>query len=164
MIRRVGADEADQLRDLRLRALRDAPYAFWATHDAESAFPPSRWTDLAESASASAEAAVFVAIDHDQWVGMAGAMRQGEGDSVFVWGMWVAPTSRGNGLGRRLVEAAISWARANGASRVELSVSDSPLATAATALYGSMGFTATGLCEDMPADPTLSCSQLVLVL
>jgi hypothetical protein len=41
-VRRVRADEADALRDIRLRALADTPLAFGSTHAREAAYPPER--------------------------------------------------------------------------------------------------------------------------
>ncbi len=40
-----SSDEAKRLRDLRLRALADAPYAFGADHKVESEKPIEYWQD-----------------------------------------------------------------------------------------------------------------------
>ena len=54
-IRRVGAGEWRELRDLRLRALQDAPDAFTAIYEEESTLPDTHWTgwatELAEGGS-----------------------------------------------------------------------------------------------------------------
>jgi hypothetical protein len=52
-VRRLGAHEADLLRDVRLRALRDAPMAFGSTLAREEGYAPETWERrAAESANA----------------------------------------------------------------------------------------------------------------
>src|SRR5512132_2091319 len=46
-IRPVRRDEAGGLRELRLRALRDAPYAYFASLEREESLPLSYWEDWA---------------------------------------------------------------------------------------------------------------------
>jgi ribosomal protein S18 acetylase RimI-like enzyme len=57
--------------------------------------------------------------------------------------MWVAPEARGAGVGDILVAAAIDWARAHGARRIELDVLDSN--HHAIALYVRNGFVDIGM-------------------
>ena len=52
--------------------------------------------------------------------------------------LYVAPDRRGQGLGRRLLEAAIELAREEGATHMDLSTSEADVA--ARALYESLGF------------------------
>jgi GNAT superfamily N-acetyltransferase len=59
--------------------------------------------------------------------------------------LYVLPEARGNGVARRLVQAAIDWCRARGCSAVE--VTTTPLGEAAHGLsnfYSRLGFAATG--------------------
>ena len=42
-VRRLRAGEAGLLRDVRLRALRDAPMAFGSTTAREEAYEPGAW-------------------------------------------------------------------------------------------------------------------------
>lgn len=58
-------------------------------------------------------------------------------------GIWLAPAARGQGLGRRLLEAAIDGAKERGITRIELSVRiDNPVAKQ---LYERCGFVVEGL-------------------
>lgn len=59
-----------------------------------------------------------------------------------LYSMWVAPSHRGHGLGRRLVDAAIRWAKAQGMEQMDLDVTCGN--TVAEALYRSMGFVPVG--------------------
>jgi ribosomal protein S18 acetylase RimI-like enzyme len=52
--------------------------------------------------------------------------------------LYVVPNSRGRGLGRRLMEAAIEFARTRGADYMDLGTSETDVA--ARALYESLGF------------------------
>jgi ribosomal protein S18 acetylase RimI-like enzyme len=90
---------------------------------------------------------IFVAIDGDDVVGVCAAIPHG-GDAVEVAKLAVDPTAQGRGIGRRLVDACLAFARARGCRRVEL-VSSSRL-QAALKLYQSMGFRQGPLPADVP--------------
>jgi lactoylglutathione lyase len=62
---------------------------------------------------------------------------------IGVLGMGLLPEARQKGVGRRLMEAAIAKAWANGLTRIELTVRDDNLN--AKALYESLGFQVEGL-------------------
>jgi RimJ/RimL family protein N-acetyltransferase len=68
-----------------------------------------------------------------------------ETDGVMAVGMWVAPSHRGRGGGRMLIEAALA-ARPEGVHKIELEVF--PENEAAIALYRRMGFEEEGLRRD----------------
>jgi ribosomal protein S18 acetylase RimI-like enzyme len=58
---------------------------------------------------------------------------------AYLEELYVSPASRGRGLGRALLEAAMGTARRRGAARMEIGTSEDD--TAARALYESAGFT-----------------------
>ena len=122
-VRRVRAGEGARLRELRLRALRDAPAAFASTAAREAAFPPQEWERRAAEGEAGATAVTLVAEDGQRWLGTLTG-RRGDGPAVQVYGMWVDPSARRCGAGRALLDALAAWARAGGATRLELSVTD----------------------------------------
>lgn len=62
-----------------------------------------------------------------------------EGPETYLQELYVVPARRGNGIGRRLLEATIAYARAAGASGIDLNTGETD--TAARNLYESMGFT-----------------------
>jgi GNAT superfamily N-acetyltransferase len=153
-VRRLRAGEGARLREIRLRALREAPYAFSSSLEVEEGESPEVWDGRAGRSGAGRREAIFVADDGGVWRGMAGAyLHAGDGTAAGVWGMWVAPDARRRGVGRALVEAVAGWARTRGATRLELSVTDR--AGAATALYAGLGFEPTGERRALPSDPAL---------
>ncbi|MHB8641947.1 MAG: GNAT family N-acetyltransferase [Gaiellaceae bacterium] len=115
MIRRLDSDDWETLRELRLRALADAPNAFLQTLAEARNFPEERWR---ERADASDGQATFVFDDG----GMVACFVSDDPDTVFLVAMWVAPEQRGSGAARELVDAVVSWAREGRAARVLLSV------------------------------------------
>jgi GNAT superfamily N-acetyltransferase len=70
---------------------------------------------------------------------------------VELVSMWTSAAVRGAGIGRRLVDAVIDWARQTGADRVDLWVTRGN--DAAAQLYESIGFEVTGDHQPLPSDP-----------
>jgi RimJ/RimL family protein N-acetyltransferase len=143
------------LRELRLRALRDAPDAFSSAPEREEAYAPETWEQRAGT--------VVVAEEGADWLGMAGWYADGDLPAIAnVWGVWVDPRARGRGIGRRLVEATIAAARAAGHRRLELAVTDR--APAAEALYERLGFRRTGVTLPFPKREAVVQVQMALAL
>jgi ribosomal protein S18 acetylase RimI-like enzyme len=139
-VRRLGAGEADLLRDLRLRALRDAPMAFGSTLGREEAFDAQEWERRTAASAAGEDQATFIA---EPAVGLAIVVLDGDDPLVaHLYSMWVAPEARGMGAGRALVDAVVAWAAERGARRLTTAVTEGN--AVATALYAAAGFTDTG--------------------
>ena len=133
-IRRLMPADAARYRELRLEGLRCNPEAFGSTYETESVQPLSSFSKRL------AGSAVFGAFRGAELLGIAGfAVRNGlkEAHKGLLWGMYVRPDARKAGVGRRLVEAVIDFAR----QRVELLqlsvVSDNEQARR---LYAHLGF------------------------
>jgi RimJ/RimL family protein N-acetyltransferase len=92
-----------------------------------------------------ADAAVLVALDDDRIVGRLSLARDPHPASTHVadLGMMVAASHRRRGIGRKLLEAAVSWARAAGVEKLELHVF--PWNEPAIRLYEDFGFEREGL-------------------
>ena len=143
-IRRVGADEGRELRDLRLRALLDAPDAFTVTYDEGSSLPDAYWTDWATELAEGGPSFGLVAEREGRWIGMAvGAPHRDHTGDALLYGMWVDPLARGAGVARGLVEGVVAWARSSGFPVLWLRVALSN--DAAVRLYTQCGFTDAGL-------------------
>ena len=91
------------------------------------------------------DAAVFVAEDDGAVVGRLSLARDPHSSSRHVadLGLMVAATHRRRGIGRALLEQAVSWAREAGVTKLELHVF--PWNEPAIALYERFGFEREGL-------------------
>ncbi|MBV8989068.1 MAG: GNAT family N-acetyltransferase [Solirubrobacterales bacterium] len=159
-MRRVRAGEGAQLRELRLRALRDTPRAFASSHRLEVAQPESHWSALALASEKGQDAAVLVAMHDRRWIALAASRWfDQEAGIAQLWGMWVEPAARGRGVGRTLVSAVASWAAARGAAFLRLGVTD-PAAEVAS-FYERLGFRRTGESRRLPPDGAVRAFFLV---
>ncbi len=99
-VRRLGAGEAGLLRDLRLRALADAPMAFGSTLAREEAFAAQDWERRTAASAAGERQATFIA---EPAAGLADGVLDSEDPALaHLYSMWVAPDARGTGAGRAL--------------------------------------------------------------
>ena len=137
-VRRLRADDAAALRQVRLRALHDAPDAFWTTYDREAAYGADEWLRWIDTA------ALFIAEDGTGGAGgMAGGMADPEDPAgALLIAMWVAPEHRGSGLADQLVSVVTAWTAAEGRSTVRLRVEE--LNHRARRCYERLGFRPTG--------------------
>lgn len=146
-VRALAPDEAQLLRELRLRALTDSPDAFAATAEEERQRTALEWATRARDAAGDGDVVIYLAVDEQAPLGMAGASWfDRDRGIVQLWGMWVDPSCRGAGLGTRLVAAVREWSRAHGARFVRLGVIEGPREP--TAFYERLGFVRTG--EERP--------------
>lgn len=148
-------------RNLRLRALADAPAAFCSTFAEESQRADDVWAArLAGPALGSYQQAwPFVATLDGTPVGLAWVKM--EGAHAAVYQVWVAPEARGRGIGAALINAAIEWARARRATELRLDVTSGD--GAAARLYRRMGFVDVGEPVPMPGRTTFE-QAMVLTL
>jgi GNAT superfamily N-acetyltransferase len=154
-IRVVQEEEWERARDLRLRALADAPESFARSLEDEERLSESEWREFV---SPSDSRVWFVeATDDDEFVGMAFGFLD-TSKAAYLGGMWVEPGRRRSGIGKRLVETVIEWGRARGAVRIELEVND--LTRPAVALYQACGFAPTGHSRPLPSDPSATTLEM----
>ena len=125
-------------RELRLAALREAPYAFSAKlADWQGAGDTEqRWRDRLGGAS------LNLLADFDgRPAGMISGMPAGDSTAELI-SLWVAPFARGHGLGDELVEAVLRWAAENRFELVKLQVAEAN--RHAVSLYRRHGFVQDG--------------------
>jgi ribosomal protein S18 acetylase RimI-like enzyme len=156
-IRRVTREEWERVRELRLRALAEAPDAFGSILDVERRHGEAEWIGWIEGWEGSRNA-LFVAEDAEPWAGMAVGSRAGDEPDAHLYGMWVEPTSRSNGIGTRLVEEVLGWARSWDARSVILGVTETN--AGAAAFYEHLGFVDTGERYPLRAGSELRCRVL----
>ena len=158
-IRRLGDHEIVLHRDLRLRALRDAPDAFAETAAEAEARPASYWEDFTRSVTQPGRHVMFLACDGNAVYGSMYGLRDRESSDIGrVGGTWVDPAYRRQGIGKALLHAVISWARDERFNRLRLWV---PVASVgAIALYRRAGFDDTGRRRALPTNAAVQIMEL----
>jgi len=159
VIHPVGAADWERLRDARLRALADAPHAFASTLESERAFADEVWQQRATPR----EASCAFAVEKDgRFDAIVSGFIADDPDAVHLVAMWVAPELRRSGVGRRLVDAIVDWARMCGARRVCLCVESGNVD--ARRLYERCGFRRAHPPPRLPYEPGPGADVLVLEL
>jgi GNAT superfamily N-acetyltransferase len=163
VVRRFTASEWPEYRDLRLRALAESPDAFGSMFDREAKRSDDEWRNRLALAVRSDRELPLVAVVDGDGVGLAWArIDEQQADLARLFQVWVAPEARGLGVGRALLEAAISWARGAGARALRLGVTR--MDSAAVRLYRRAGFVDVGEPEPLRPGSALQCQPMCLAL
>src|SRR5262245_6609764 len=140
-IRLARPDDWERVRDIRLRSLEDAPDAFGATLEQERVYGEPEWVAWIEGWEGATNV-MYVAEADDAFVGMAVGSREGSAKTAHLYAMWVDPSWRTRGIGSRLVDEVLAWARSWGSTWVILGVTESN--AGAARFYERIGFADTG--------------------
>ena len=140
-VRLLTPDDAPAYAALRREMLVDTPWAFLRSIDDDFAVRPEGIAaKLRENENDIA--AAFDESDPPRLLASAGVVRLDPKKTrhrALIWGVYVTPAARGQGLGRAVMALAINTARSwPGVECIWLSVSDRT--TAARSLYESLGF------------------------
>jgi len=144
---------ATAFKAIRLRALLDTPTAFGSTHAKEIQLSDADWQRRAVQWNGERSVG-YLAVDDQITCGIAACYLDiDDATKAHLVSMWVAPTHRKSGVGKRLVNAVIDWALSKQASALYLMVTcnNDP----AIAFYERLGFVRTGYTEPYPNDPAL---------
>jgi RimJ/RimL family protein N-acetyltransferase len=139
-IRPTTLDDAERLRALRLEALTSSPTSYGSSVDD---IDYHDWSKLA-SGDAGGDR-VFVAEHAGELMGLTGVhrpTRSKEAHHAALWGVYVRPAWRRQGVARALVGAAVEWAAAHGVEIVKLTVVPE---SGAMGCYLRCGFRVTGV-------------------
>jgi GNAT superfamily N-acetyltransferase len=146
-LRPVRPDELERLKEIRLRALLDAPGAFGSRYEDEVVCEPAAWLPWVTTCCS------LVAEDDEGWRGLVRMSFEDVDRSVSdLQSMWVDPVRRGQGIAGRLLAVGVDWAREQGATSVRLGVVDGN--STAQLLYERSGFVLTGDTEPLRSDTT----------
>jgi ribosomal protein S18 acetylase RimI-like enzyme len=139
-IRAVRPEEWRGLRDVRLRALADAPDAFGETLAEAHARPDASWRRWIQRGWGRGPQTTLVADDGTTTLRgiVVGVLERDEPGLAHLYAMWVDPAVRRDGVGTRLIDAVTTWARDNGASTLRLGVAASN--EGAVTMYRRCGF------------------------
>lgn len=143
IVRTLVPSDAALFQSLRLLGLRECPTAFASSFDEER---DRALAAVAERLAPRDDRAVFGAFEGDELAGVVGIKRQEPvklSHKAYLWGMYVAPAARNQGVGRQLVSGALSFAAsALRVRQVILGVNAENVA--AIALYERLGFKSFG--------------------
>lgn len=106
-IRTLGADEWETYRQVRLSALEESPDAFAASVDQEKSYDEEFWRARVQRSRR------LVAQDGEEIVGVVsvGDRSTEEARVGELFGLWVSPRLRGQGVAWKLVEAGVDQAQ-----------------------------------------------------
>ena len=160
-IDRLMPDDWERLKALRLRALQDSPDAFGRTYAEEAGQSDEFWKERLSNPSVGTFVAEWNLVDCGM---VSGVPLPSAGPRVMaLFGMWVDPTARRQGIGALLVHRLVEWAREQGFDRMHLGVVDTN--RPAWELYTRLGFAPTGEREVFPSPRQhLSEHKMVRVL
>lgn len=161
-ITRATEDDWQNVRDIRLRALRSDPDAFGSSLAREERFRESHWRMRIRTTP------TWLASDPDgvtdKPVGLVSMLLEPGSpvDDRHVVALWVAPEVRRRGIGWHLLDTIRRAAAAEQARTISLWLVDGN--HAAGDLYIRAGFTRTGERMALPRDPDRSEERYVLAL
>jgi ribosomal protein S18 acetylase RimI-like enzyme len=151
-VRGLEAGQGPLYRELRIAALRDAPYAFGSRLEDVLATDPAAFDESARRFAGSESTTSFVLYSNDEPVGLIGAFFEDSAERrAFVCALWVRPAVRHLRGGELLVSTAVSWLEQRGARSVYAWVADAN--ARARIFYEHLGFIVTGLQQPLTADP-----------
>jgi len=138
-IRRLRVADVEDYRTIRLAALQTEPEAFGSVYEIEVTRPIDSFAERLASAI------VLGAYARERIVGVAGFRQESgpkERHKGVVWGVYVQPDARGQGVAASLIAGIIDAAR-NIVEQLTLTVVQGN--SAAIALYRQFGFTVYGV-------------------
>jgi RimJ/RimL family protein N-acetyltransferase len=142
-IRPLATSDAAAFRRIRLQAISDSPSAVWPTYEEEA----RRTVEETEARIRKTDTqVVFGAFIDAELVGVAGLRREPLEQvrhKAVLWGVFISPDRRREGLARKLFASVLSFARDEGVLQIQLCVNAEN--DRARRFYLSLGFKAFGL-------------------
>lgn len=138
-VRRLSAKDAEQYWDLRLEALKTNPEEFITTY--EEAMKREKPIERTAENLSSESAHTFGAFLEGKLQGVVTLVpgtHEKFQHKADIFAMYVSPNSRGNGIGKRLIQACIDQAKDIHVEQINLTVVSSN--NLGIRLYQSMGF------------------------
>jgi ribosomal protein S18 acetylase RimI-like enzyme len=138
-IKILPANRWSELRDLRLEALRTEPTAFGSSVEEEEIFTEEIWRERTRHA--------LVALSDDKPIGTVTYIlnnRPKTGHIAHIYGFYVTPSFRGQGIGRTLLETTLRNIQDERKDVIKVQLMANKKQEAAVALYKKLGFLIVG--------------------
>ncbi len=136
-------EQWEEYKNLRLRSLKEEPYAYISTYENSSNEADEKWRIRLEEAQKGDRQWLTFARQGEELVGMVGAFRVLGEPTVEIISAFVAKEARGHGVGKKLMEHLLDSIRKNKEiEKLHLEVNST--LPAAVNLYKSSGFVITG--------------------
>jgi ribosomal protein S18 acetylase RimI-like enzyme len=145
VVRRLGPDDWETFREIRLRSLTDSPDAFASTLEREQAFVEDEWRQRLTGQ--------VCVVDDPEPVAVGGTFAHD--GMLHVFGMWTDPDHRGRGHARRILDALIP---ADTDVVLDVNTSNDGARTA----YERYGFVRTGEMEPLRPGSEQQIERMVL--
>ncbi len=148
LIKEMSESDWCEYRSIRLESLRDSPDSFASTYQREASFTDEQWRKRLRVPPDIHSALALAAIENQSFIGLLSCVLTApETRCAHLYQMWVSPEYRGMGVGRSLVDRAISWAATRATGYIQLSVTT--INADAISLYTALGFSPTGHTEPL---------------
>ncbi|MFF2144559.1 GNAT family N-acetyltransferase [Kitasatospora sp. NPDC058190] len=164
-IERIGREDWQRLRTVRLAQLLDTPMAFGEPYEYAEHQGEGNWRARTNWLNEPGKIGLVAVDDSDEWVAtMLSIPSKERAGAVDLIGVWVDPAHRGRerGVADALLDAVIDWARTGGAERMLLGVHEEN--HRAAAFYLRRGFTYTGGETPYVLDPEARILEMALPL
>lgn len=163
LMRAIAVGDEARYREVRLRALQDAPDAFGSTWAQEVMLPDEEWVARTAASASGQSGKGFFAIHGDGVCGLVWCqLADADPRIAGIYAMWTAPAARRLGAGRALLEECMVWARSKGAHHIRLSVTEGE--SPAMRLYLSQGFYPIGAPDFLRPSASLKTQAMQLDL
>ena len=137
-------EESKLCKELRLRALKDAPASFTETYEDALEHDEDYWHSISSSMVEPNKQRMFIAKASENYIGSVYAiLAMDDTNTGRLGGMWVDSRYRQQGVGVKLFVALKSWAKDLGLKRLRLWVEDKE--KDAKIFYSHLGFRETGV-------------------
>lgn len=122
-IRRLQIGEAELFRQIRLTALKDAPYAFPVNYDTAVQRSAESWGEQAERTAQGSDRATFIAFSEDIPIAMMALYRLEDQVEVGeLLQVWVSSEHRGTRVAWDLTDRVFQWAADNHFHKIKAGV------------------------------------------
>lgn len=157
-IRELSSEEWRVLRDVKIRALQESPDVFEEDLTEILAWDCARWLRHISPSDGELKRIFVAKLDRGYEGIVCVADDKLSSGTGYIGSMWVTPNARGGGIGRGLLDAALSQIHQWGLRRARLCVAEGD--TAAISLYQSVGFTETGVRKPLPSQPSITVIEM----